>query len=248
MHSSPWLFPDFSPRNSCPILLSHSCFVCLSDLGHPLSGVCSRPADQRGQRLLHCRHQPPHRLWHLWKPHPCKGNKQKHVVTNQTVTRLSISHKTWYWLWIGVYSAASCWVCYFYCFGNVWQWCNGHDAFVCCYQVWDIESKEQVRTLTGHVGTVYALAVISTPDQTKVFSASYDRSLRVSVCCWEAIDNFLYFYRLRYSNDDKSPFSATQALYHLPEIYGEHLVGCSYASESSLVGHTGLYTHHVYFV
>nr|QJS39801.1 TNF receptor associated factor 7b [Petromyzon marinus] len=38
---------------------------------------------------------------------------------------------------------------------------------------------EQVRTLTGHVGTVYALAVISTPDQTKVFSASYDRSLRV---------------------------------------------------------------------
>uniref|UniRef100_A0AAZ3SBR9 RING-type domain-containing protein n=1 Tax=Oncorhynchus tshawytscha TaxID=74940 RepID=A0AAZ3SBR9_ONCTS len=47
--------------------------------------------------------------------------------------------------------------------------------------VWDIESKEQVRTLTGHVGTVYALAVISTPDQTKVFSASYDRSLRVSL-------------------------------------------------------------------
>lgn len=45
--------------------------------------------------------------------------------------------------------------------------------------MWDIESKEQVRTLTGHVGTVYALAVISTPDQTKVFSASYDRSLRV---------------------------------------------------------------------
>lgn len=38
-----------------------------------------------------------------------------------------------------------------------------------------------MRTLTGHVGTVYALAVISTPDQTKVFSASYDRSLRVCV-------------------------------------------------------------------
>lgn len=48
-------------------------------------------------------------------------------------------------------------------------------------QVWDIETKEQVRTLTGHVGTVYALAVISTPDQTKVFSASYDRSLRVRI-------------------------------------------------------------------
>lgn len=55
------------------------------------------------------------------------------------------------------------------------------DSFLCPLQVWDIESKEQVRTLTGHVGTVYALAVISTPDQTKVFSASYDRSLRVNI-------------------------------------------------------------------
>ncbi|KAF7477475.1 hypothetical protein GHT09_011468 [Marmota monax] len=45
--------------------------------------------------------------------------------------------------------------------------------------VWDIQSKEQVQTLTGHVETVYALAVISTPDQTKVFSASYDWFLRV---------------------------------------------------------------------
>ncbi|KAG3270035.1 TRAF7-like [Ictidomys tridecemlineatus] len=45
--------------------------------------------------------------------------------------------------------------------------------------IWDIESKEQVQTLTGLVGTVYALAVISTPDQTKVFSAPYYRSLRV---------------------------------------------------------------------
>ncbi|KAG3272897.1 TRAF7-containing [Ictidomys tridecemlineatus] len=38
--------------------------------------------------------------------------------------------------------------------------------------VWDIKSKEQVLTLTGHVETVYALA-------TKVFSACYDWSLRV---------------------------------------------------------------------
>uniref|UniRef100_A0A8C2M5Y6 TRAF7 n=2 Tax=Cricetulus griseus TaxID=10029 RepID=A0A8C2M5Y6_CRIGR len=54
--------------------------------------------------------------------------------------------------------------------------CGTYENFI---HVWNIESKEQVRTLTGHVGTVYALAVISTPDQTKVFSASYDRSLRV---------------------------------------------------------------------
>lgn len=67
-------------------------------------------------------------------------------------------------------------------------------VFLYSPQVWDIESKEQVRTLTGHVGTVYALAVISTPDQTKVFSASYDRSLRVRVesftqtlCNWSSV-------------------------------------------------------------
>lgn len=45
--------------------------------------------------------------------------------------------------------------------------------------VWDVRKFDQVATLTGHVGTIYALAVLSTPDQTKVFSASYDRSLRV---------------------------------------------------------------------
>ena len=32
----------------------------------------------------------------------------------------------------------------------------------------------------GHVGTVYGLAVLSAPGQTRLFSASYDRSLRVS--------------------------------------------------------------------
>ena len=33
--------------------------------------------------------------------------------------------------------------------------------------------------LAGHVGTVYGLAVLSAPGQTRLFSASYDRSLRV---------------------------------------------------------------------
>nr|CAB3267212.1 ZF(TRAF/RING)-5 zinc finger protein [Phallusia mammillata] len=48
-----------------------------------------------------------------------------------------------------------------------------------CIHVWDIRNHEPVAQLTGHVGIVYALAVLSTPEQTKVFSASYDRSLRV---------------------------------------------------------------------
>ena len=34
--------------------------------------------------------------------------------------------------------------------------------------------------VSGHVGTVYALTVLSAPGQTRLFSASYDRSLRVS--------------------------------------------------------------------
>ena len=33
--------------------------------------------------------------------------------------------------------------------------------------------------LPGHVGIVYGLAVLSAPGQTRLFSASYDRSLRV---------------------------------------------------------------------
>ncbi|CAK8697866.1 E3 ubiquitin-protein ligase TRAF7-like isoform X2 [Clavelina lepadiformis] len=48
-----------------------------------------------------------------------------------------------------------------------------------CIHVWDLRTHEPVAQLTGHVGIVYALAVLSTPEQTRVFSASYDRSLRV---------------------------------------------------------------------
>ena len=33
----------------------------------------------------------------------------------------------------------------------------------------------------GHLGTVYALAVLNSPTGTKIFSASYDRSLRVRI-------------------------------------------------------------------
>lgn len=39
---------------------------------------------------------------------------------------------------------------------------------------------EQVTTLQGHNGTVYALAWMSSPSGILVFSASYDRTIRVS--------------------------------------------------------------------
>ncbi len=47
-------------------------------------------------------------------------------------------------------------------------------------QVWEADTYKQVSTLPGHSGTVYALAPLNTGSGIKVFSASYDRSLRVS--------------------------------------------------------------------
>ena len=34
-------------------------------------------------------------------------------------------------------------------------------------------------TSTGHVGAVYSLAVLNAPGQTRLFSASYDKTIRV---------------------------------------------------------------------
>lgn len=55
-------------------------------------------------------------------------------------------------------------------------------------QVWDLHSLKQVVTLRGHTGIVYALAVLKVPGQTRLFSASYDKSIRVwnlelRTCC-----------------------------------------------------------------
>jgi len=52
---------------------------------------------------------------------------------------------------------------------------------VCVWQVWEVGTYNEVTTLVGHLGTVYALAVLNLPTGTKIFSASYDRSLRVDI-------------------------------------------------------------------
>ena len=52
------------------------------------------------------------------------------------------------------------------------------DVLLC--QVWEQGTYKQLSTLMGHSGTVYALSALQTASGTKVFSASYDRSLRVS--------------------------------------------------------------------
>jgi WD40 repeat protein len=43
--------------------------------------------------------------------------------------------------------------------------------------VWDLESREELRTLRGHTGTVNAVAV--TPDGRCVVSGSQDKTLKV---------------------------------------------------------------------
>jgi E3 ubiquitin-protein ligase TRAF7 len=46
--------------------------------------------------------------------------------------------------------------------------------------VWDVNTYKPVATLSGHVGTVYALVAIPyAASQMQLFSASYDRTLRV---------------------------------------------------------------------
>ena len=43
----------------------------------------------------------------------------------------------------------------------------------------------------GHVGIVYALQAIEVPGQTKLFSASYDKTLRVcAIFCFSRLSNF----------------------------------------------------------
>ena len=56
--------------------------------------------------------------------------------------------------------------------------------------MWELDSDTQVTTLKGHTGTVYALTALPTAAGIKVFSASYDRSLRV---CIQLIRPFWYF-------------------------------------------------------
>ena len=53
---------------------------------------------------------------------------------------------------------------------------------MCVLQVWDVNGWEYLGTLEGHRGTVYDLAALETPGQTKLFSASYDKTIRVLRC------------------------------------------------------------------
>ncbi|KAF6024651.1 TRAF7 [Bugula neritina] len=59
------------------------------------------------------------------------------------------------------------------------------DKYILCgtyekvIHVWELSTMEQVTTLQGHNGTVYALTWMQSPGGILVFSASYDRTIRV---------------------------------------------------------------------
>lgn len=68
--------------------------------------------------------------------------------------------------------------------GSVYSLLVTGDYIVCgTYEnkinVWDIQTLESVGELAGHYGIVYALQALETPGQTKLFSASYDKTLRI---------------------------------------------------------------------
>ncbi|CAI8007245.1 E3 ubiquitin-protein ligase TRAF7 [Geodia barretti] len=54
--------------------------------------------------------------------------------------------------------------------------CGTYENKIC---VWDVKSLKNVADLTGHVGIVYALQVMESPGSTRLFSACYDKTLRV---------------------------------------------------------------------
>ncbi|KAH9513127.1 E3 ubiquitin-protein ligase traf7 [Bulinus truncatus] len=62
-----------------------------------------------------------------------------------------------------------------------------------CIHVWELNTFNQLETLMGHSGTVYALAVLHTASGTKVFSASYDRSLRKPCGTCHTFNSLLLF-------------------------------------------------------
>lgn len=68
--------------------------------------------------------------------------------------------------------------------GSVYSLAVSREYIICgtyenCLHVWDVKTYKSLAKLTGHVGTVYDLALMTLVDTTRVISASYDGSLRV---------------------------------------------------------------------
>eukprot|EP00039_Didymoeca_costata_P029354 m.24312 g.24312 ORF g.24312 m.24312 type:complete len:699 (-) comp7595_c0_seq1:214-2310(-) len=68
--------------------------------------------------------------------------------------------------------------------GSVYSLCISQQFVMCgtfanLVHIWALHTFEEVITLEGHTGTVYALAVLEEGSSTLLFSASYDRSIRV---------------------------------------------------------------------
>ncbi|XP_019849787.1 PREDICTED: E3 ubiquitin-protein ligase TRAF7-like [Amphimedon queenslandica] len=109
---------------------------------------------------------------------------------NHWVRALAVSGK---YLYSGSYRAVKIWDLLSMEVAHVLQ-CNGGSVYslaltsryiVCgtyenMIHLWDINTLAEITSLSGHVGTVYALAELSNPGgQSRLFSASYDKTIRV---------------------------------------------------------------------
>ena len=68
--------------------------------------------------------------------------------------------------------------------GSVYSLCVTDDLIMCgtfenVVHIWELSTFQEFRTLEGHDGTVYALAIMVYEEQRLMFSASYDKTIRV---------------------------------------------------------------------
>lgn len=108
---------------------------------------------------------------------------------NHWVRKLEISGK---YLYSGSYQAVKVWKLDTLEVAHVLK-CKGAsvysltvtDKYIVCgtyenmIQVWDVHTLQDKGILTGHVGAVYAVAVLRAPGRDRLFSASYDKTIRV---------------------------------------------------------------------
>ena len=137
------------------------------EFGEP--GVYSSAGVSGGQCLFAMCYQPLHHVWHLWEQDQCMCMRTFVCLHAKSFTRRTVMN-------VALCSGVGCWN-----IGIRRRACRfGHFCVVA-------ENDEQVSNLwplsvacvTGHVGIVYGLQAMEAPGQTKLFSASYDKTLRV---------------------------------------------------------------------
>ena len=164
----------------CPWWPRWCIYVCLAQFSFPLPpsrvdmefgepGVYSSAGVSGGQCLFAVCYQPLHHVWHLREQDQCMCMRTFVCLHAKSFTCRTVMN-------VALCSGVGCWN-----IGIRRRACRfGHFCVVA-------ENDEQVSNLwplsvvcvTGHVGIVYGLQAMEAPGQTKLFSASYDKTLRV---------------------------------------------------------------------